>query len=215
MKRLLLALALASLARAQAINPDKRLEHATSALRAFLNAESPIPKDLVGKSQCIVVAPALMKGAFLAGEKYGRGFASCRKPTGGWSSPAAIAMEGEGFGLKLAGTSADLVLLVMSTSGMNRLLDDKFALGRETAAGTIGANTDALKAAETISYSRSKGQFAGIPMEGTTLRPDGGENKKLYGRELSNRDILSGKIAPPKGTRAFVSLLVKHAKKAR
>ncbi|HVO97373.1 MAG TPA: lipid-binding SYLF domain-containing protein [Bryobacteraceae bacterium] len=221
MKRCILTLALVSFAQAQETSPDKRLEHSTSALRAFLNSESPIPKDLVGKSQCIVVTPGLIKGAFLFGEKYGRGFAACRKSSGGWSSPAAIAIEGGSSGLQLGGSSTDLIFLVMNMSGMNRLLGDKFTLGGEAsiAAGPVGgttsANTDVWMTAEMISYSRSKGLFAGVSLEGATLRPDGGENKKLYGHDVSNRDVLSGKIAPPKGARAFVALLVKHAKKAK
>lgn len=221
MKRLVLALALASFARAQEITPDRRLDHATSALRQFLSVDSPIPKDLVGKSQCVVVAPGLIKGAFIFGGKYGRGFAACRKATGGWSSPAAVAIEGGSFGLQLGGSSTDLIMLVMNMSGMQRLLGDKFTLGGEAsiAAGPVGgtasANTDALMTAEMISYSRSKGIFAGISLEGATLRPDGGENRKLYGHDISNREILSGKVAPPKGARAFVALLVKHAKKAK
>jgi lipid-binding SYLF domain-containing protein len=219
MKRFMIALALASAARAQELNPDKRLEHATSALRVFLNSESPIPKDLVGKSQCIATVPGLMKGAFLFGGKYGRGFASCRKVTGGWSSPAAIAIEGGSFGLQLGGSSTDLIMLVMNGRGVDRLLGDKFTLGGEAAVaagpvgGTASANTDALMTAEILCYSRTKGLFAGLSLEGATLRPDGGENKKLYGREVSNRDVLSGKVLPPKGARAFVALLVKHARK--
>ena len=221
MKRLMVALALVGVARAQELNPDKRLDHATSVLRVFLNSESPIPKDLVGKSQCIMTVPGLMKGAFLFGGKYGRGFASCRKATGGWSSPAAIAIEGGSFGLQLGASSTDLIMLVMNGRGVDRLLGDKFTLGGEAAVaagpvgGTASANTDALMTAEILCYSRSKGLFAGLSLEGATLRPDGAENKKLYGHEVSNREVLSGKVLPPKGARAFVALLVKHARKPK
>src|SRR5271165_2495463 len=122
---------LTGIACAQEVNPDKRLEHATEALRAFLASESPVPHDLIGKSQCVVIVPRLVKGAFLFGGKFGRGFASCRKPNGGWSSPAAIAIEGGSFGPQLGGSATDLIMLVMNQLGMKRLLGDKFTLGGE------------------------------------------------------------------------------------
>jgi lipid-binding SYLF domain-containing protein len=162
-----------------------------------------------------------MKGAFLFGGKYGRGFASCRKANGNWSGPAAIAIEGGSFGLQAGGSATDLIMMVMNPTGMNRLLGDKFTLGGQAAvvAGPIGgeasANTDVLMTAEMISYSRAKGLFLGVSLEGATLRPDGGENKKLYGHEVGNREILIGKVAPPKGARGFVALLNKRARKGR
>lgn len=217
----LLLLGLGSFLCGQEVNPDKRLEHATAAVRVFLSADSNVPHELIGKAQCVAVVPGLMKGAFLFGGKYGRGFVSCRRATGGWSSPAAIAIEGGSFGLQLGGSSTDLIMLVMNPTGMNRLLGDKFTLGGEAAvaAGPVGgsaaANTDVLMNAELISYSRSKGLFAGVSLEGATLRPDGGENKKLYGREVSNRDVLSGKVAPPRGARGFVALLNRRARKGK
>jgi lipid-binding SYLF domain-containing protein len=205
----------------QEVNPDKRLERATEALRVFVSSDSNIPHDLIGKAQCVAIVPSLMKGAFLFGGKYGRGFAACRKATGGWSAPAAIAIEGGSFGPQLGASSTDLIMLVMNARGMDRLLGDKFTLGGEAAvaAGPVGgnasANTDVLMTAEMISYSRSKGLFAGLSLEGATLRPDGGENKKLYGREVSNRDVLSGKVAPPRGAKTFVALLTKRARKGK
>src|SRR5271166_2634885 len=210
MKRLLGILVLAPTVSAQEVNPDKRLEHSTDAMRVFLSPESTIPKSLIGKAQCIVVVPRLMKGAFLFGGKYGRGFASCRKSPTTWSSPAAIAIEGGSFGPQLGGSATDLIMLVMNQRGMTRLLGDKFTLGGEAAivAGPTGvtasANTDVLMTAEMISYSRAKGLFVGLSLEGATLRPDGGENKKLYGHEVANRDILMGKVPAPKGARTFV-----------
>lgn len=221
LNRLLAIVILAGIAPAQEVNPDQRLEHATAALRAFVSSDSNVPKDLIGRAQCLVVAPGLMKGAFLAGGKYGRGFASCRRASGGWSAPAAIAIEGGGFGPQLGGSSTDLILLVMNPSGMNRLLGDKFTLGGEVAivAGPAGAddsgNTDALMKAEMISYSRAKELFVGLSLEGATLRPDGGENKKLYGHAIGNREILEGKAPPPKGARGFVALLNKHARRGK
>lgn len=205
----------------QEVNPDRRLEHATEAMRVFLSPDSNVPKSLIGKAQCVVVVPGLVKGAFLVGGKYGRGFASCRKAATTWSPPAAIAIEGGSFGPQLGGSSTDLILLVMNERGMQRLLGDKFTLGGEAAiaAGPVGmtasANTDVLMMAEMISYSRAKGLFMGLSLEGATLRPDLGENKKLYGHEVSNREILMGKMAAPKGARTFVALLNKRARKAK
>jgi len=221
LKRLLTVFMLVGIASGQEVNPDKRLAHATDAIRAFFSAESNIPKDLAGKAQCVVVVPHLVKGAFLFGGKYGRGFASCRRVNGGWSAPAAVAIEGGSFGPQLGASSTDLIMLVMNQAGMKRLLGDKFTLGGEVAivAGPVGgsasANTDVLMTAEMVSYSRSRGLFAGLSLEGATLRPDGGENKKLYGHEMGNGEILMGKVPPPRGAKAFVSVLNRHARKGK
>ena len=218
MNRLLTVLILTGIVSGQEVNPDKRLAHATDAIRAFFSSESNVPHDLAGKAQCVVVVPHLVKGAFLFGGKYGRGFASCRRATGGWSAPGAIAIEGGSFGPQLGASSTDLIMLVMNQAGMKRLLGDKFTLGGEVAvvAGPVGgsasANTDVLMTAEMVSYSRAKGLFAGLSLEGATLRPDGGENKKLYGREVENEQILMGKVPPPRGARTFVAVLNKHAR---
>jgi len=220
MKPLLICVC-AAIAFAQEVNPDKRLEHATDAMRVFLSPDSTIPKSLIGKAQCVVVVPRLMKGAFLFGGKYGRGFAACRKTATTWSSPAAVAIEGGSFGPQLGGSATDLIMLVMNQRGMTRLLGDKFTLGGEAAivAGPTGvaasANTDVLMMAEMISYSRAKGLFVGLSLEGATLRPDGGENKKLYGHDVGNGDILMGKVPAPKGARTFVALLNKRARKGK
>jgi SH3 domain-containing YSC84-like protein 1 len=217
----LLGILICGVAFAQEVNPDKRLEHATEAMRVFLSPESGIPKNLIGGAQCVVVVPRLMKGAFLIGGKYGRGFAACRKTPTTWSAPAAIAIEGGSFGPQLGGSATDLIMLVMNQRGMARLLGDKFTLGGEAAiaAGPMGvtasANTDVSMMAEMISYSRAKGLFVGLSLEGATLRPDGGENKKLYGHEVGNRDVLMGKVPPPRGARAFVALLNRRARKGK
>jgi len=221
LNRVLGILIFAGIVSAQELNPDKRLEHATVAIRAFFSTESNVPKDLAGKAQCVVVVPHLVKGAFLFRGKYGRGFASCRRVNGGWSAPAAIAIEGGSFGPQLGASSTDLILLVMNLTGMKRLLGDKFTLGGEVAvvAGPVGgsasANTDVLMTAEMISYSHSKGLFMGLSLEGATLRPDSGENKKLYGHEMGNSEILMAKVQPPRGARPFVAALNKHARKGK
>jgi lipid-binding SYLF domain-containing protein len=221
LNRVLGILIFAGIVSGQEVNPDKRLAHATEAIRAFFSTESNVPKDLAGKAQCVVVVPRLVKGAFLFGGKYGRGFASCRRVNGGWSAPAAIAIEGGSFGPQLGGSSTDLIMLVMNQTGMKRLLGDKFTLGGEAAvaAGPVGgsasANTDVLMTAEMISYSHAKGLFLGLSLEGATLRPDGGENKKIYGHEIGNSEILMGKVQPPRGARTFVGVLNKHARKGK
>jgi SH3 domain-containing YSC84-like protein 1 len=217
----LLAVLISGVALAQEVNPDRRLEHATEAMRVFLSPESNIPVGLIGKAQCVVVVPRVMKGAFLLGEKYGRGFAACHKTPTTWSSPAAFAIEGGTFGSLLGGSPTDLIMLMMNQEGMSRLLSDKFTLGGEIAIvqGPTGRdaslNTDVLMRAGMLSYSGAKGLFVGLSLEGGTLRPDGGENKKLYGHEVANRDILMGKVPAPKGARAFVALLNKHARKGK
>jgi lipid-binding SYLF domain-containing protein len=212
---------LAGLAFGQAVNPDKRLEHATAALRLFLSSESNVPRDLAGKAQCIVIVPRLTKGAFLFGGKYGRGFASCRSVKGGWTAPASVAIEGGSFGPQLGVSATDVIMLVMNPTGMKRLLGDKFTLGGQIAivagptGGEASANTDLLMKAEMVSYSHAKGLFVGLSLEGATLRPDGVENKKLYGREVRNEEILMGKVLAPKGARGFVALLNKRARRGK
>jgi lipid-binding SYLF domain-containing protein len=219
--RILAILLLAGLSFGQEVNPDKRLEHATTAVRLFLSSESNVPRELAGKAQCMVIVPHLTKGAFLFGGKYGRGFASCRSVKGGWTAPAAVAIEGGSFGPQLGVSATDVIMLVMNPTGMKRLLGDKFTLGGQIAivAGPTGAeasaNTDLLMNAEMVSYSHAKGLFVGLSLEGATLRPDGGENKKMYGREVRNEEILLGKVLVPKGARGFVSLLNKRARRGK
>src|SRR5579863_6503703 len=165
---------------------DSRLHNATTALREVMHSpDRGIPHDLLDKSQCVVVIPDLLKGAFIVGGKYGRGFASCRH-AGGWSAPAAVRIEGGSFGFQLGGSSTDLIMLVMNRNGMNRLMGDKFTIGGDAAAaaGPVGretsAQTDIAMHAEILTWSRSRGVFAGISLNGATLRPDKGEDRHLY-----------------------------------
>ncbi len=206
---------------AQQGTPDKRLQNAASALdEVMASPDKGIPQELMDKAQCIVVVPGLLKGAFGVGGKYGRGFASCRRCAHGWSAPAAVAIEGGSFGLQLGGSSTDVIMLVMKESGMNRLLGDKFTIGGQAAAaaGPVGretsANTDVLLRAEILSWSRSRGLFAGLSLEGATLRPDGGENRKLYGRDITNKEILEAGVRTPPAGRAFVATLDRHSRAA-
>lgn len=222
LRRLLLSCLLITTAlAAQEVSPDKRLRNSISAFDAVMaSPDKGIPRDLMDRAQCIVIVPGLLKGAFGVGGKYGRGFASCRKCPRGWSAPAAVAIEGGSFGLQLGGSSTDVFMLVMKESGMNRLLGDKFTIGGEAAAagGPVGretsANTDILMRAEILSWSRSRGLFAGLSLEGATLRPDGGENRKLYGHDISNKEILEGGLPTPAAARPFVLALDRHSRAA-
>jgi SH3 domain-containing YSC84-like protein 1 len=162
-------------------------------------ADKGIPQDLMNKAQCVVVVPNMKKAGFIFGAKYGRGFAVCRRRGGsGWTAPAGMRIEGGSFGLQIGGSESDVVVLVNADSGMKHLLEDKFTLGADAtaAAGPVGrdasAETDAQLHAEMLSYSRSRGAFAGLTLEGATLRPDKDANKELYGRDISNREILTG-----------------------
>ncbi|MCU1338286.1 MAG: hypothetical protein JWO19_3867 [Bryobacterales bacterium] len=210
---LIVVLATATLYGQKEAQDDARLRHATEVFQDI--AKSPdkgIPQDLFTKAQCVVVVPDLVKGAFLVGGKYGRGYASCRHGNG-WSSPAAVRIEGGSFGLQLGGSSTDLVMLVMNRSGMDHLLSDKFTLGGEAsaAAGPVGrqtsAQTDAALHAEILTWSRSRGLFAGLSLEGATLRPDSDENRKLYGRDITNRQILETGVPTPRAARQFMAVL--------
>ena len=189
---------------AVAYKDAKRLSQASTVLKEMSHAsDKGVPQDLGRKAQCVVVVPNLKKIAFIGGGKYGRGYASCLTPKGTWSAPAAVRIEGGSFGLQLGGSETDVILLVMNEGGMRKLLSSKFTLGGEAnaAAGPVGRNvsaqTDLLMKAEILTYSRSRGVFAGLSLEGATLRADNEENAKLYGREVTNEEILSGSVAQP------------------
>jgi lipid-binding SYLF domain-containing protein len=177
-----------------------------------------IPQDLLGKAECVVVVPGLKKGAFIVGAKYGKGFMSCRKTSGvGWSAPGSIRVEGGSVGFQIGGSETDVVLLVMNQGGAKKLLSSKFTVGADAnaAAGPLGrdssAQTDAQMHAEILTYSRSRGVFAGISLEGATLRPDDDWNKELYGKQISNSDVVLGETAPPRGSARFMAVLNKYS----
>jgi len=187
------------------IKVDDRLDVSADALTDMMRApDRSLPRDLMDKARCVVVVPGMKKAGFLFGAEYGRGFAVCRRRAGsGWSAPAAVRVEGGSFGLQIGASETDIVLLVMNEGGMKHLLSDKFTIGGDAraAAGPIGrevsAQTDAMMRAEMLSYSRSRGLFAGISLEGATLSPDGRANRELYGRAAKNREILSGGFKTP------------------
>jgi lipid-binding SYLF domain-containing protein len=182
-----------------------RLDAAADVLRDMTHAQDKgIPQDLMNKAQCVVIIPGMKKAGFIVGGQFGRGFAVCRKASGhGWTAPAAIRSEGGSVGFQIGGSEQDVILLVMSGSGMKHLLSNKFTIGGDAtaAAGPVGrdasAQTDAALHAEMLSYSRSRGLFAGISLQGATLRPDDDTNKDLYGRETTNREILAGSVTSP------------------
>ena len=201
-----------------AIAPD-RLGAAADVMTEIMAApDKGIPQDLLEKAECIVIVPGLKKGAFIVGAKYGKGFLSCRKMNGvGWSAPASIRVEGGSFGFQLGGSETDVVLLVMNQGGVKKLLSSKFTIGADAsaAAGPVGrtssAATDAQMHAEILTYSRARGLFAGISLEGATLRPDDDWNKELYGKAMSNSDIVLGNIKSPASASNLMAILNKYS----
>jgi len=193
------------------IKVDDRLDASADTLTDMMRAsDRGIPQDLIDKAQCVVVLPGMKKAGLVFGAEYGRGFATCRRHGGsGWSAPAAMRSEGGSFGFQIGASETDVVLLVMNDGGMKHLLSDKFTVGGDArvAAGPIGrdasAQTDAMMNAEMLAYSRSRGLFAGISLEGATLRPDGETNRELYGHESTNREILTGDFKTPVVARRF------------
>ena len=201
-----------------ASDAPKRLDAAADVLTEIMSApDKGIPQDLLDKSECIVVVPGLKKGAFIVGGKYGKGFMSCRKAHGGWSAPASIRVEGGSFGFQIGGSETDVVLLVMNQGGVKKLLSSKFTVGADAsaAAGPVGrtssAATDAQMHAEILTYSRARGLFAGVSLEGATLRPDDDWNKELYGTSITNQTIVTGDTKPPVAAARFISTLNKYS----
>jgi SH3 domain-containing YSC84-like protein 1 len=194
---------------------EARLQAATESLRAMLNADDKgIPQDLLAKASCVAVIPNLKKGGFIVGAEYGSGFFTCRKPNGvGWSAPGSIKITGGKFGLLIGGAETDVVMLVMSKSGMEHLISDKFKIGGEAsaAAGPVGrdasAMTDAEMHAEILTYSRQRGIFGGLDLAGSAVTEDKDANKALYGHEIPNKEIVSGGVTTPAEAKTFVHTL--------
>jgi lipid-binding SYLF domain-containing protein len=186
-------------------NASERVNASIDVLTDMMHAnDKGIPQDLMDKAACVIIVPNMKKAGFIFGAKYGRGFSMCRRPSGhGWSSPAGIRIEGASFGLQIGGTEQDAVLLVMNQTGMKHLISSKFTIGADgtVAAGPVGraatAQTDATMHAEMLSYSRARGIFAGIVLDGSTLRPDDSANQELYGTNPGNREILMGSVTTP------------------
>ena len=194
-----------------------RLHESATVLKEILGMPDGIPKDLLNKADCVAVFPSVKKFAIGIGGSYGRGAITCRTGTnfrGPWSAPAMFALEAANIGLQLGGQATDFVLLVMNEKGANSVLTSKVKLGADAAAaaGPKGRNaaaaTDVVMKAEILSYSRSRGLFAGISLEGSTLRSDNSANQKIYGKELTAKQIVrEGKVAVPPAGKELISIL--------
>ncbi len=197
----------------------KRLDAAATVFSEVMaTPDKAIPQQLLDKASCVVVVPGLKKGAFIIGAKYGKGFLSCRKKSGaGWTAPGSVRVEGGSFGLQIGGSETDVIMLVMNDRGVQRLLSSKFTLGADAsvAAGPVGrtatAQTDAYMTAEILSWSRSRGVFAGVALNGATLRQDLDDNRELYGKSLENKEIVNGDLAPPKNAEKLLALFNKYS----
>lgn len=202
--------------------PIQRLDEAAAVFsEAMATPDKGIPQELLENAHCIVLVPDLKTAAFIFGGKYGKGYLSCRNSGMGWSAPGTVRIEGGSFGLQIGGSSTDLIMLVMNERGANKLLSSKFTLGAEgsVAAGPVGrtatAQTDAQMHAEILSWSRSQGVFAGIALQGATLRQDLDDNAILYGKKLENRDIVVKGVRAPQAAAKLISLLNKYSARER
>lgn len=200
-----------------------RIAESAVVIKEILGMPDGIPKDLLNKADCIVIYPSVKKAAFVVGGSYGRGLITCRKGqdfSGSWGAPAMFALEGGSFGFQIGAQATDFVLLVMNESGAKSVMSSKVKLGADAsvAAGPVGraasAETDIVLKAEILSYSRSKGLFAGVSLEGSTMRSDDGANKALYGKELSAKEIArEGKVAAPASAARLLAILRKASPK--
>ncbi|QOY86438.1 lipid-binding SYLF domain-containing protein [Paludibaculum fermentans] len=203
--------------------PVKRLAEASAVFSEIMAApDKGIPEDLLANSHCIVIVPNLKTGAFLVGGKYGKGYISCRNKVGvGWSAPGTVRIEGGSVGFQIGGSTTDLIMLVMSERGAEKLLESKFTLGAEgsVAAGPVGrtatAQTDAQMHADILSWSRSQGLFAGVALEGATLRQDLDDNATLYGKKLENKQIVTTRVRTPKSAMKLIGLLNRYSARER
>ena len=196
----------------------ERLQESAVVLKEILSApDQGIPRDLLNDAHCVVVIPGMKNAAFLVGGKYGRGFLVCRHDARtGWGAPASVRIEGGSFGFQIGASETDVVMLVMNQRGMDKLLQSKFTLGgaAEVAAGPVGrsstAQTDAKMTAKILSYSRSRGVFAGVSLQGATLRQDLDENQELYGRRLTNKQIVMKRMQAPAAASELLAVLNVH-----
>ncbi len=218
-----LAMCALPMAAADDAKETDRLLNAGTVLKEILNVPDDIPQDLLHKADCVIVYPSVLKAAFIVGGSYGRGAMSCRTGenfTGPWSAPAMMALEAGSVGFQIGGQATDFVLLVMNDRGARSLLTNKVKLGGDAAvaAGPKGrdaaASTDVTMRAEVLSYSRSRGLFAGVSLEGSTVRPDNDANERLYGKKVSAQDIIfNGAVATPPSGQRLVATLNRHAGK--
>jgi len=226
MKRLLLiwvVVCLAALSFAADENENKaddRVQAAADVLNEIQSApDQGIPEDVLGSAECVAVVPTMLNGGFIVGARFGRGIASCRTPKG-WSTPAFFTVEGGSFGFQIGAQAVDLVMLIMNDDGMHKLLTSKFKLGADAsvAAGPVGrhaaADTDWKLRAQILSYSRARGVFAGIALDGAVVKQDKDSTRRFYGHMVSTKASLSGAVAAPPGAYPFLASLAKWAKEA-
>jgi lipid-binding SYLF domain-containing protein len=208
----LMTAALVSIPASAQKTAEARLDAATQDLKDMMRSDDKgIPQDLFNKAACVVVVPNLKAGGFIVGGQYGKGFFSCRRESGhGWSAPGSLRLTGGKFGLLVGGKETDVIMLVMNREGMNKLLSSKFQLGGEAsaAAGPVGrdssAMTDAMMHAQILSYSRSRGVFGGLDLGGSAVTEDEEANKELYGKPLTNKEIMETQPPVPLAARTFI-----------
>ena len=196
-----------------------RLKNAADVLKEVMGTpDSAIPQELLDRSYCVVIVPGLKKAGFIVAARYGKGYVACRKKNGvGWTAPATVRVEGGSFGFQIGASETDVVMLIMNERGMDRLFTNQFTLGGDAsvAAGPLGrsasAQTGAFLTAEILSWSRSRGVFAGVALTGATLRQDVSDNQELYGKPLENREIIEGNVSVPKPAKRLLSLLDKYS----
>jgi len=196
----------------------KRMNEAASVLDEIMGAkDQSIPDELMEKAHCIGIVPNLKRVGFVVGAKFVKGVLSCRTSDGRWSAPSVIRIEGGNIGLQIGAGETDVVFVVMNAKGEEQLSKDKFTVGGDISgmAGPVGrsatAQTDALMRAEIVSYSRSRGLFAGVTLDGATLRPDNDDNRKIYGREIAQKDILHGAVSAPAGADTLIATLNRYS----
>ena len=201
---------------------EDRLRACGVVLKEILGIPDNIPKDLLDRAECVIVFPSVKKLALGVGGSYGRGAITCRTGehyTGPWSAPAMFVLEGGSIGLQIGGVATDFVILVMNDRGAKSILGSKVKLGADASAAagpkgrTAAASTDIVMQAEMLSYSRARGLFAGVSLEGSTLRPDGVANNLVYGSDIPVSEIVSGRVPPPSAARQMVELLDRHSPK--
>ena len=197
-----------------------RVQAAADVLNEIQGApDKGIPQEVLGSAECVAVVPSMLKGGFIVGAKYGRGLASCRTPKG-WSAPAFFVVAGGSFGFQIGGQAVDLVMLIMNKEGMKHLLSSEFALGADAsvAAGPVGrhteGNTDWKMRAEVLTYSRARGLFAGVTLNGAEIKQDKDSTREFYGRMVPFKTSLTGEIEPPPTANSFLTTLAKWAQEA-
>jgi len=229
LKLFVLGIVLASLAAAAYAKDDdsgasdqvKRINASATVLDEIMAApDKGIPQDILNSAKCIAVVPSMIKGGFVFGGRYGKGVATCRTASG-WSAPAPITIAGGSWGLQIGGEAVDLVMLVMNDKGMEHLLSSKFKVGAEAsaAAGPVGrqteANTDWKMRSEILTYSRARGVFAGLELNGAVVKQDDDDTHILYRKDVAFKDILTGRVTPPAGSQHFLAVLRKYAAEAK